>query len=105
MAMLTKKEDIKTHTDLCVFIDQQRHHIRFSILFGLFFEIPSLALVLKLLSSSQDMGEYLILIWAILGGASITIMIVVGRFTFEEIQKSRRKIAEAKSAFYKRENI
>lgn len=100
MAPPTKKEDIITYADLCSFIDQQRYHIRFSIIFSLFFEIPALAVLVKLISASNELNEAILLMWVILGGASLTIMVFVGKFTFDEIQKSRREIAEAKREFY-----
>ena len=100
MATPTKKEDIKTYADLRNFIDQQHYHIRFSIIFSLFFEIPALAVLIKLISALNELNEAILLMWVILGGASLTIMIFVGKFTFDEIQKSRREIAEAKKAFY-----
>ena len=100
MATPTKKEDIKTYADLRNFIDQQRYHIRFSIIFCLFFEVPALAVLVKLISASNEANEAILSMWVILGGASLTIMIFVGKFTFDEIQKSRREIAEANRAFY-----
>ncbi len=92
----------KTAVELRDFIDRQRRSIRATVILALFFEVPSLAVIVKLILASNEMDSAMVVIWIILGGASITIMIVVGHEALEDIRKSRTLIAQAKEAFVSR---
>ena len=89
----------KTAAELQDFIDRQYRSIRASVILALFFEVPSLAVIVKLILASNEMDAAMVVIWIILGGASITIMIVAGHTALEDIRKSRTLIAEAIEMF------
>lgn len=99
--MVNKLPDngFQTEAELRNFIDRQYRSIRASVIIALFFEVPSLAVIVKLILASKEMDSAMVLLWIILGGASITTMIVVGHTELEDIRKFQTLIAEAIETF------
>lgn len=99
--MVNKLPDngFQTEAELRNFIDRQYRSIRASVIIALFFEVPSLAVIVKLILASKEMDSAMVLLWIILGGTSITTMIVVGHTELEDIRKFQTLIAEAIETF------
>ena len=99
--MVNKLPDngFQTEAELRNFIDRQYRSIRASVIIALFFEVPSLAVIVKLILASKEMDSAMVLLWIILGGASITTMIVAGHTALEDIRKFQTLIAEAIETF------